>query len=162
VKAGSGNATSGANPNTSNDGSRVGPGAGGGGYEANVAYARRQTELALEHLRHEASKEKSPLLDRLGWSKDEAARFLARWDEMRKAAGQEGPAGETAKRQFRDALKSLGLRPRGTELRRGGVAADRPTDLRTDHAGPTPPEWSEWIRAYSHGVADPNRRGDRQ
>jgi hypothetical protein len=157
---GTANAGSGGNPDNS-DHPAPSASAAGDADEANIDYARRQTALALDHLRHEASKQKSPLLDRLGWSKDEANRFLARWEEMRKAAGKEGPAGETARRQFHDALKNLGLRPRGTELRHGGVAADRPGGLRTDHAGPAPPEWSDWLRAYSRGVADTNRRDDR-
>ena len=40
--------------------------------EANLEYARQQTELALEHLRDQLAKEKPALLDRLGWTKDEA------------------------------------------------------------------------------------------
>ena len=87
--SGSGNAVNGANPDNSVNPTPIATAAGDAD-EPKIDYARRQTELALEHLRHEASKEKSPLLDRLGWSKDDANRFLARWQEMSKAAGQKG------------------------------------------------------------------------
>ena len=118
----------------------------------NIDYARRQTELALEHLRDQLAKEKPELLDKLGWTKDDARRFLDRWEQMRRAAEQKGPEGEQAKRQFDEALKSLGL-GRGTELKHGGVATDSPETQRDAGRSTPPPDWADHLRAYTRGVA---------
>ncbi len=125
--------------------------------EANLEYARRQTELALEHLRDQMAKDKPRLLDRLGWTKEDARRFLERWEGMKRAAAEKGEASDAARRQFKDALQSLGLRPRGTELQHGGVR-EQPQDARdTRRVGP-PPDWADQFRAYSRGIAEPERR----
>jgi len=120
---------------------------------ANLEYAQRQTELALEHLRDQIAKDRPELLDRLGWSKDDARRFLERWEQMRQAAMQKGPDGDAARKQFHDALQSLGLRPRGSELRRGNVTTDRGESLRDAGRLTPPPEWAEQFREYTRGVA---------
>ncbi len=65
---------------------------------ANLEYARRQSALALEHLRDQLAKEKPDLLDRLGWSKEDARRFLDRWEAMQQSAAENGAAGTAAKR----------------------------------------------------------------
>ena len=83
---------------------------------ANLDYARKQTDLALEHLRDQMARDKSNLLDELGWSREDGERFLQRWEEMKRAAGQEGPNGQAAKKSLDEAIKSLGLRPHGTQL----------------------------------------------
>ncbi|MCE5266454.1 MAG: hypothetical protein LLG00_01015 [Planctomycetaceae bacterium] len=128
--------------------------------EANLDYARRQTALALQHLRDQLAKEKAPLLDRLGWTKDEARRFLARWEEMQRAAAESGDAGRTARKQLNDALKSLGLRLHGTQLRRGATTQDRPQNLRESGRFAPPPDWAEQVREYTRGVAGAERRED--
>lgn len=120
---------------------------------ANLEFARRQTELALEHLRDQLAKEKPELLERLGWTKDDARRFLERWQGMRQAAEEKGATGETAKQRFNNAIKSLGLRPQGTELRHGGVTRDPPESLRDAGRFTAPPDWAEQLRAYTRGVA---------
>jgi hypothetical protein len=126
--------------------------------QANLEYARRQTTLALTHLREQLAKEKSALLDRLGWSPDDARRFLERWESMKRAADQQGMAGQDAKKRFDDALRSLGLRPRGTLLRHGGVADDLPQNLRDAGRFAPPPEWAEQFREYTRGVAGGQRK----
>ncbi len=126
--------------------------------EANLDYARRQTELALEHLRDQLAKEKPPLLDKLGWSKEDARRFLEKWDAMKRRADQSGPQADAARKQFNDALRSLGLQPRGTELRHGGVAQDKRENLRDPRNFVPPPEWDDQMRAYTRGVAGADRK----
>ena len=61
------------------------------------------------------NKEKSDVLKELGWTPDDARRFLEKWEQMQRAAREPGPKQKAAKQQLDDALKSLGLRPRGTE-----------------------------------------------
>jgi len=130
--------------------------------EANLEYARRQTTLALEHLRDQLAKEKAPLLDRLGWSKDDARRFLDRWEQMRQAAAEKGQTGQSARQRFDDALQSLGLRPRSSELRPGGITPDRPQNLHDAGRFAPPPDWAEQFRQYTRGVAGEERKSQGQ
>jgi hypothetical protein len=125
--------------------------------EANLDYARRQTELALEHLRDQLAKEKPRLLDRLGWTKEEARRFLDKWEAMKRMAAEPGPQGDTARKEFNDAIRGLGLRPRGTELRHGGGASDKPETLHDPRNFAPPPDWDDQMRAYTRGVAGADR-----
>ncbi len=121
--------------------------------EANLAYARAQTALALEHLRDQLAKEKPALLDQLGWTKDDARRFLDRWEQMQRAAAQPGPEGDAAREHLDDTLRSLGLRRGATELRRGAVAGDQSEQARDAARFAPPPEWAEQFREYTRGVA---------
>lgn len=127
---------------------------------ANLDYARRQTALALEHLRDQVAKEKPELLEQLGWTKDDARRFLARWEEMRRAAKEKGAAGKMAKKRFDDALKSLGLRPRGTELKHGGVETEKSGPPRDAGRFAPPPDWADQFRAYTRGISGGDRRDE--
>jgi len=126
--------------------------------EANLNYSRHQTELALEYLRDQLAKEKPELLEKLGWTKDDARRFLERWEQMRESAGEKGASGESARKRFEDALRSLGLRPRGAELKHGGVEADKTQKQRDAGRFAPPPDWAEQFREYTKGVAG-ERRG---
>jgi hypothetical protein len=124
---------------------------------ANLAYAEKQTELALEHLRDQLAKEKHGLLDRLGWTKEDAKQFLDRWEGMRREAKQQGPKGEEARKRLNETLQSLGLRPRGTTIGRGAVPADQQQNLRDAGRFAAPPEWAEQYRDYTRGIADPKQ-----
>jgi hypothetical protein len=127
--------------------------------QANLDYARRQTTLALEYLRDQLAKEKPEVLQRLGWTKDDARRFLDRWQQMQQSAAQKGEEGKAAQKQLDEALRSLGLRPRGTQLQHGGVTADnKPQNLRDAGRFAPPPDWAEQFREYTRGVADSERK----
>ena len=106
------------------------------------------------------AKEKPELLERLGWTKDDARRFLARWEEMRRSAVENGAAGKMAKKRFDDALKSLGLRPRGTELKRGGVETEKSGTPRDAGRFAPPPDWADQFRAYTRGISGGDRRDE--
>jgi hypothetical protein len=121
--------------------------------EANLEYTKQQTALALDYLRDQLAKKNPELLGRLGWSEDDARRFLNRWEAMQRAAGEQGLAGENAKKQFNDALRSLGLRPNGVELSHGGIAPDQPQNLRDAGRFAPPADWAEQFREYTRGVA---------
>jgi hypothetical protein len=125
-----------------------------GGDEANLEYARMRTELALRHLDEEASKDKSELLDRMGWSKEDAKRFLDRWKQLEREARDSGPKGKEAKKELDDALKSLGLRPRSTQIGRGSTSPDRDRNLRDRGRFAPPAEWAEQFREYQRGGSD--------
>ncbi len=120
--------------------------------DPNLEYTRQQTSLALRHLEEEANKERSDLLDRLGWTPEQAKEFIDWYRRIERASEQPGPQAEAAKRE-RDAwLKSLGLRPRGTELRGGTTGADKLQNLKDPGRIPPPPKWRSQFRAYTEGV----------
>jgi hypothetical protein len=129
--------------------------------EANLAYANKQTDLALEYLRDQLAKEKPGLLERLGWTKDDAQRFLDRWDQMKQSAAVPGPDGEAARKELRDTLRSLGLQRRGSQLRHGDIKADKMQQLRDAGRYAPPPEWAEQFREYTRGIGSQNQQQDK-
>ena len=88
------------------------------GEDPNLEYARKATDLALEKLKDQLKKPtgEQKLLDKLGWTRTDAERFVKRWEAMKQAAGKTGTEGDAARRQLDDALRNLGLRPRGTKI----------------------------------------------
>lgn len=128
------------------------PGVEPGADAGNLEFARRQTTLALEHLRDQMTRDRSDLLERLGWTPEDARRFLEHWEQLQRAATQPGPQQPAAKKKLDDALRSLGVRPRGTELR-GGSTADTPGGLRETIRFEPPREWIEQIGDYQRAVA---------
>jgi hypothetical protein len=82
-----------------------------GGDEANLDYTKKVTDLTLDRLKNDLEKGTvDPEFQRFS-SKDALEQFVRRWDEMRKAAAQQGPQGDEARKQFTDTLKGLGIRP---------------------------------------------------
>ncbi|MGD0515929.1 MAG: hypothetical protein ABSA26_00200 [Thermoguttaceae bacterium] len=120
----------------------------------NLDYARKQTTLALEHLEDQLAKDRPELLERLGWTREQAQRFIDRWQQLREAADEKGIRGEAAKKQLDDALKSLGLRPGTTVIKHGGTKTDQLRDLRDSGRFAPPQEWAEQFREYTRGVAN--------
>ncbi len=55
------------------------------------------------------------LLNKLGWTKDDAQRFVDRWETLKREAQQPGPAGNEAAAKLTERLRSLGLRPAAIE-----------------------------------------------
>jgi len=126
-----------------------------GGDDPNLEYAAKQTDLVLEKLREQLAQEQPDreLLDRLGWTREDLARFYQQWEQMRRAAAQPGPKGETARDEFRNALKSLGIRPPATALKGGQVKRDQQQGLtETQRIGP-PPAFAPLLKAYTEGVS---------
>jgi hypothetical protein len=123
------------------------------GDAANLEYARKQTDLVLEKLADQLGRKKvdDKLLKELGWTEAELKRFVARWQQRKAAAAQNDEAGDAAKRELDDALRSLGLK-RG-ELRQNAVQEDTLRDLREGYRGPVPPQYKERLRAYNQGVS---------
>lgn len=152
---GAGNPTGGGLPGPQPDVTKPPPAVERPGDPYNREFAEKQTTLALEYLKDQLAKEKpdQTLLDQLGWNRQDLAKFVTRWESMRRAAAEPGPSGDAAKKQFGEALKSLGLRPGGTVLRGGQTSRDRMRNLNEPGRFDPPPEWSELLRAYNRGVA---------
>jgi hypothetical protein len=128
--------------------------------EANLEYARKQTDLVLEKLSDQLNQKQvdEDLLKQLGWSEDDLRKFVARWKERKQAAERNDPSGDAAKRELNEALRSLGLRRE--PLKQGAVKDDTMRDLREGFRGPVPPEYQERLRAYNQGVSRARPEGE--
>jgi hypothetical protein len=122
--------------------------------DPDLRYANKQTDLTLRHLREELAKGKPnpELLKQLGWTRDELEKFYRRWSDMKREAQQEGPA-SPAQRKLNQTLKSLGLRPQGTQLKGGTTPDDQLRNLHESFRSDPPPEWKEYLKAYTEGVS---------
>jgi hypothetical protein len=130
------------------------PGPAGDG--GNLEYARKQTELALEHLEEQLANEDADLLDRLGWTRQDAERFLRKWQEMKQAAGRQGVVGDEAKRELDETIRGLGLRPPGTQLESGPNVRHLP-NVRDSRRFDPPAEWAEMVNEYKKSIGSGQR-----
>ena len=151
----SGGSTSGGGGESgSNQGRPPQPGSGEpGGDEANLDYARRETELILNKLADMLNRKKvdPELLDQLGWTPNELKQFVDRWKSRKEEANQS--ASDSAANDFwNNALRSLGFKPdspgKGTLQR-----DDTLRDVRDAPRVPPPPEFEQRLRAYNQGVS---------
>jgi hypothetical protein len=115
------------------------------GDAANLEYARKATDLALQYLERQRDNPDQRLLDRLGWTAADLQRFIRRWQELRRAAQQSGTAGEEGKSELDDALESLGLQPERDRIRRGKWEGD---ELSAGDAGTRSRPPSEYLEQY--------------
>ena len=153
---GSGNPTRGGKP-----GEQAGPppqpdGGEPGGDAYNKEFSEEATDLALEYLRDQLAKEEpdQDLLDRLGgWTREDLEKFTRRWDRMRREAVGQSPRARAAQKDLEQAIKSLGLRPGGTELRGGQSTPDDVGTLRDSPRFAPPAEWADQVREYLKGTA---------
>lgn len=127
-----------------------------GGDEANLDYAAQQTDLVLEALREQLKKgEPDPeLLKRLGgWSRKDLEDFHRRWEQMKRSTSDDSPQAANARQQFRNALRSLGLKPKATVLQGGKSERDQLHNLNESRRTAPPPSWAPLLKAYTEGVA---------
>jgi hypothetical protein len=117
---------------------------------ANLEYARKATELALQKLKELDQNPDPELLDRLGWTKEDLAEFLNRWNSLQQSA-QETVDGQ---RELDEALRSLGLRDPALRSRAGGTTSDDQRGLR-DSGGRTapPPKYRELFESFRKGAS---------
>jgi hypothetical protein len=106
--------------------------------------------MVLKKLKDEEHNPDPELLDKLGWSREDLAEFLRRWDALQKSA-HESPSG---RRELDEALQSLGLRDPATKKRAGGKASDSQRDLRDagNRSGP-PARYRDLFDAFRKGSA---------
>ncbi|MBX3426787.1 MAG: hypothetical protein KF688_13995 [Pirellulales bacterium] len=122
--------------------------------EANLDYARQQTELILNRLEDQLAKQQvdQELLKKLGWSQADLRRFVDRWKSLRDRAAGAGPNGQAAQAELDEALRSLGLRRTGPQRFDAAAAED---ERRADDAyrARAPREYQDRVRAYIRGAA---------
>jgi len=120
--------------------------------EANLEYAKKATDLAVEYLKDQLAKGKpdQELLDDLQWTREDMDSFVRQWDRFKK---QENSADPAERKQFEERLEDLGLRPRGTALKGGRVNEQRTPVLRDKARSEPPPEYRQQYRVFSSGGA---------
>ena len=120
------------------------------GTDPNLEYTKKATDLVLDQLKNQMDEEQvdPELLKELGWTKDELAEFVRRWEKVRNQADNQGVAGEVARNQ----LRNLGLRPRGTAST-GGFQDDQQRGLTESFRSAPPREYEELFKAFSRGRA---------
>lgn len=126
-----------------------------GADEANLDYAREQTDLVLNRLEDQLKKREvdQELLDKLGWTPDELQQFVNRWKNLKARATGAGPDATAAEEELEMSLRSLGLdknRQQGFQAR---SAKDRLRDLKDSFRGRTPLEFEKQMRIYVKGTA---------
>jgi len=105
--------------------------------------------MALEHLRDQKQNPDPELLKELGWTKDELAEFVRRWDAMEKAA-KEDPK---AQKELDESLRSLGLRPAKNRKRSAPGVSDNQRDLRDSGSrSSAPPSYREQFEQFRKGA----------
>lgn len=126
-----------------------------GGDAANRDFADRATDLVLDRLKDQLKKGQPDegLLDKLQWTKQDLERFVNRWDQMKAAAKQSGATGKKAQTELDQALKSLGLRPRGTKLGAGQSRQDDVRGNRDSRRSEPPAEYAEQYRQFNVGTS---------
>jgi hypothetical protein len=117
--------------------------------DTDLSHARNAADLALEHLRKNVAAGRTDVLDRLGWTPEQARAFLERWQEMRRLADSPDPR---QRGEFERTLRSLGLRPEGVRSSR-----DAPSDTKGGQAegrrSRPPSSYREQFEAYLRGTA---------
>jgi hypothetical protein len=92
---------------------------------------------------------RTEVLDELGWTREEARAFLARWEAMRRQADSADPV---KRAEFERELRSLGLRPAGVQSGR-----DVPADVRGGQAegrrSRPPSGYRERFKAFLQGTS---------
>jgi hypothetical protein len=117
---------------------------------ANLEYARKATDMALAKLKDQEHNPDPELLDKLGWTKEDLAEFLNRWEALKETADK-SPEG---KRELDEALKSLGLRDPSVRKRAGGTTSDSQRDLRDSGGRSSPPaKYRDLFDAFRKGAS---------
>lgn len=112
-----------------------------------LAAVRRATDLALNHLQDSIRSGDEEMLNELGWSREQAEAFLARWQAMQQAA----VADEEQQQAYDSALQSLGLRPAGVRTSRRRAPDQTGTQLESRRTQP-PLEYRERFKAFQKGT----------
>lgn len=121
--------------------------------EANLEFAKKQTILALEHLRHELKKDDPAILKNLGWSREEAEAFLKKWQALHKNAEKSGKNQNASRETLSRSLRNLGLRPATVSLSPGTYTESKRPEVRGSLRVSPPDAWAEQYEAFSKGVA---------
>ncbi|HEX5445419.1 MAG TPA: hypothetical protein VFW87_16455, partial [Pirellulales bacterium] len=124
------------------------------GDDPKLEYTRKATELVLDKLQDQVANNKvdPELLEKLKWTPEDMQRFLRQWRQLKQAADESGPRSDAA-RELDEALRSLGLRPRGSSLEGAPQGGKTMSGLRESQRTAPPPEYREQYREFSKAKA---------
>lgn len=129
------------------------------GDAANLEYAREATDLVLEYLKDQKERPNQELLEKLGWDKDDVAKFLQRWAELKKQASGRGDKGKEGKRQLNDILRGMGLQSPANAVRRSSEQDDaQRNDRNSGRRTKVPAELLDPFRAFQRALQQSNRQ----
>lgn len=103
---------------------------------AETDYARQATDLILQALQRERDQPDPELLQRMGWSKEQLQAFVDRWMK----AKEEASRFPEKKREYDEALRSLGLTPSAGRTRQADGRNDGLQGMREEGGRIRPPE----------------------
>lgn len=123
--------------------------------KVNEAYAKRATDLVLEQMKNQlrSGDVDQELLNKLGWNKEDAQRFVDRWETLKREAQQTGPAGDAAAAKLQERLRSLGLRPQQSSTTGDNTADDTQRGNRVNRRSAPPSEYRDIYRAFQKGAS---------
>ncbi len=116
--------------------------------DANLEYARKQTELVLDYLEDQLDKGgvDPELKEKFGWTDEQFRQFVRRHSQLRQRAQLEGKEGERARAEWDESLRSLGLRR--PETRTGTPAQEKAPGLSDFNRTRIPAEFQDEVDAF--------------
>lgn len=126
-----------------------------GGDAANLEYAKKATDLAIDRLSDQLAKGQvdPALLEKLQWTEEDADKFVKQWEKLRRSARETGARGNAAREELDEALRSLGLRPKGTKLRGDTKPNDRGRDLHEGLRTTPPADYLDQVREFKKSTS---------
>ena len=107
--------------------------------EANLKYTEKVTNLVLEYLEDQMETPSPELLRELDWTKDQLRQFAEKWKQLSEQ-GQKAEPGSADAEAWKEALKSLGLKPdRDRQTLRSGRREFKDKENATETRRYTPP-----------------------
>ncbi|MDZ4852711.1 MAG: hypothetical protein SGI77_25760 [Pirellulaceae bacterium] len=103
---------------------------------AETEYARRATDMVLKALERQRDQPDSELLKQMGWNKEQLQAFLDRWKRARDQAAKD----PNKKREYDEALRSLGLVPSSAQSKTADGRDDKLRGLNEEGLRVRPPE----------------------
>jgi uncharacterized protein involved in exopolysaccharide biosynthesis len=121
-----------------------------GADDANLEYARQQTDLVLDYLRDQLDRGgvDQELKERFGWTDQQFADFVRRYGDLRERAKAADDQGRAARQELDDALRSLGLRRPSEQVRTGRPKTDKAEGLQQSGRSRPPLEYQEQFDAF--------------
>ena len=119
---------------------------------ANLEYAKKATDLALEALRRQRQQPDPELLKKLHWSEQDLRKFLDRWESAREQAMSD----PEQQKKFEKELQALGLVPRRGDARQVDRRLDQLRGMRESGVRmPAPENLRRQFDQYRRSLSNP-------
>jgi collagen type III alpha len=123
---------------------------------ANLEYAKKATDMALEALRRQREQPDPELLKKLHWSEQDLRKFLDRWESAREQAMSD----PEQQKKFEKELQALGLVPRRGDARQVDRRLDQLRGMRESGVRmPAPENLRRQFDQYRRSLANPPPSG---